>query len=57
MLSVRMVGELGGAGGDRALQDGLLQIVEHCRVLLGEEGHGHTALTSTTSTTNTMDVV
>lgn len=57
MLSVRMVGELGGAGGDRALQDGLLQIVEHCRVLLGEEGHGHTALTSTTSTTDTMDVV
>lgn len=57
VLSVWVVGQLWRAGGDRALQDGLLQIVEHGRVLFGEEGHGHTTLTSTTSTTDTMDVV
>lgn len=57
MLGVRMVGQFWGAGGDRALQDGLLQVVEHGRVLFGEEGHGHAALTRTTSTTDTMDVV
>lgn len=57
VLSVRVVGQFRGAGGDWALQDGLLQVVKHSRVLFGEEGHGHTALTRTTSTTDTMDVV
>lgn len=57
VLSVRVVGQFRGAGGDRALQDGLLQVVKHSRVLFGEEGHGHTALTRATSTTDTMDVV
>lgn len=57
MLSVRVVGQLRGAGGDGALEDGLLQVVEHRRVLFGEESHSHTALTSTTRTTDTMDVV
>lgn len=57
VLSVRVVGQLWRAGGDRALEDGLLQVVEHRRVLFGEEGHGHTTLTSTTRTTDTMDVV
>lgn len=57
VLSVRVVGQLRRAGGHRALQDGLLQVVEHRRVLLRQERHGHTALTSTTSTTDTMDVV
>lgn len=57
VLSVRVVGQLRRARGDRALQDGLLQVVEHRRVLLCQERHGHTALTSTTSTTDTMDVV
>lgn len=57
VLSVRVVGQFRGAGGDWALQDGLLQVVKHSRVLFGEEGHGHTTLTRTTSTTDTMDVV
>lgn len=57
VLSVRVVGQFWGAGGDRALQDGLLQVVKHSGVLFGEEGHGHAALTRTTSTTDTMDVV
>lgn len=57
VLGVGVVGQLWWAGWDRALQDGLLQVVEHGRILLGEEGHGHTTLTSTTRTTDTMDVV
>lgn len=57
VLSVRVVGQLRRAGGDRALEDGLLQVIEHHRVLFGEESHGHTTLTSTTRTTDTMDVV
>ncbi|KAG7221614.1 hypothetical protein INR49_017145 [Caranx melampygus] len=57
VLSVWVVGQLWRAGGDRALQDGLLQVVEHGRVFFGEEGHGHTTLSSTTSTTDTMDIV
>lgn len=57
VLGVWVVSELRRAGGHRALQDGLLQVVEHRRVLLGQERHGHTTLTSTTSTTDTMDVV
>lgn len=57
VLSIRVVGELWRAGGHRALQDGLLQVVKHGRVLFSEERHGHAALTSSTSTTNTMDVV
>lgn len=57
MLSVRVVGQLWRAGGDWALEDGLLQVVEHHRVLFGEESQGHAALTGTTSTTDTMDVV
>lgn len=57
VLGVGVVGQLWWAGGDRALQDGLLQVVEHGRILLGEEGHRHAALTSTTRTTDTMDVV
>lgn len=57
VLSVRVVGQLWRAGGHRALKDGLLQIVEHSRVLLSEERHGHTTLTGTTRTTDTMDVV
>lgn len=57
VLSVRVVGELRGAGGHRALQDGLLQVVEHGRVLFGQEGHGHAALSGTTRTTDTMDVI
>ncbi len=57
VLSVRMVGQLWRAGGHRALQDGLLQVVEHRRVLFSEESHGHATLTGTTRTTNTMDVV
>lgn len=57
VLSIWVVGQLWWAGGDRALQDGLLQVVEHRRVLLCQESHGHTTLTGTTRTTNTMDVV
>lgn len=57
VLSVRVVCQLRRAGGHRALQDGLLQVVEHGRVLLSEESHGHAALSSTTRTTDTMDVV
>lgn len=57
VLSVRVVGQLWRAGGHRALEDGLLQVVEHRRVLFSEESHGHTTLTSTTRTTDTMDVV
>lgn len=57
VLSIRVVGQFWGAGGDRALQDGLLQVIKHRRVLLSEEGHGHATLTRTTSTTDTMDVV
>lgn len=57
VLSVWVVGQLWRTGGDWALQDGLLQIIEHCRVLFSEEGHCHTALTRTTRTTDTMDVV
>ncbi len=57
VLGVRVVGQLWRAGGDRALQDGLLQVVEHRRVLFGEESHGHATLASTTRTTDTMDVV
>ena len=57
MLGVWVVGQLWRAGGDRALEDGLLQVVEHCRVLFGEESHGYTTLTRATRTTDTMDVV
>lgn len=57
VLSIRVVGQFWGAGGDRALQDGLLQVIKHRRVLFSEEGHGHATLTRTTSTTDTMDVV
>lgn len=52
-----MVGQLRRAVGDGTLQDGLLQVIEDSRVLFGEESHGHAALTSTTGTTNTMDVI
>lgn len=57
VLSVWVVGQLWRAGGDRALEDGLFQVVKHCTVLFSEESHGHTTLTSATRTTNTMDVV
>lgn len=57
VLSFRVVGQLWRAGGDRAFQDGLLQVVENCRVLFGKESQGHTTLTGTTRTTYTMDVI
>lgn len=57
MLSIWMVSQLWRAGGDGTLEDGLLQVVKHRRVLFSEESHGYTTLTSTTRTTNTMDVV
>lgn len=57
VLSIWVVCQLRGAGGDGALEDGLLQVVKHRRVLFSEESHGHTTLTSTARTTDTMDVV
>ena len=57
VLGVRVVGQLRRACGRGALQHGLLQVVEHRRVLLGQEGQGHTALAGTTRSANTMDVI
>lgn len=57
VLSVWVVGQFWRAGGDWTLKYGLLQVVEHCTIFFGEEGHGHTALTRTTRTTDTMDVI
>jgi len=57
VLRVRVVGQLRRTGGDGALEEGLLQVVEHLRVLFGEERQGHAALTRATRTTDTMDVI
>src|ERR1051325_4796384 len=42
--------------GDGRLGDDLLQVVQDIRVLVAQEGNGHTTLASTTSTTDTMGV-
>ena len=57
VLGIWVVGKLLRAGGDGALEDSLLQVVKHGRVLFSEESHGYTTLTSTTRTTDTMNVV
>lgn len=57
VLGVGVVGQLGGAGGDGALQDGLLQVVEDGGVLLGEEGDGHAALPCAARPPDAVDVI
>lgn len=57
VLGIWVVGQLWGAGGHWALQDGLLQLIEHSRVLFGEEGDGHTTLASSSRATNAVDVI
>lgn len=57
MLGIRVVGELRWACRHRTLQYGLLQVIEHRRVFFGQEGHGYPALSSTTRSANTMDIV
>lgn len=57
VLSVGMVCQLRWAGGHGAFKDGLFEVVEHGRILFGQEGHGYTTLTSTTRSANTMDIV
>lgn len=57
VLGVGMVCQLGRAGGHGAFQDGLFEVIEHGRVLFGQEGHGYTTLTSTTRSANTMDII
>lgn len=57
VLGIRVVGQLWGAGGHRALQDGLLQLIEHGRVLLGEEGDGHTTLACSSCAANAVDII
>lgn len=57
MLSIRMVGKLRGACRHRTFQYGLLQVIEHRRILFGQEGHGYPTLSSTTRSANTMDIV
>lgn len=57
VLGIRVVGQLWGAGGHRALQNGLLQLIEHSRVLFGEEGDGHTTLACSSRAANAVDVI
>lgn len=57
VLRLGVVGQLRRAGGHRALHEGLLQVVEHRRVLFGEERQRHAALPGTTRTTDAMDVI
>ena len=57
VLGVRMVGWLWQAGRHWALQNGLLQLIEHSRVLFGEEGDGHTTLTCSSCAANMVDVI
>lgn len=57
VLGVGVVGQLGWAGGHRAFQDGLLQVVEDGRVLLGEEGDGYAALPRSACPPDAVDVI
>ena len=55
--SIRVIGQFGWAGGDRAIQKESLEIVEQGRVFLGEKRDGNSGLAGTTCSSNPVCVV
>jgi len=57
LLGSFVLGEFGRTFRDRRFHDLLFQVVQDLSVVVCQERDGHSRLSSTTSTTNTMDIL
>lgn len=57
VLGIRVVGQLWRTWGYWTLKDGLLEVIEDCRILLGYKGDSYTTLASSSCSTNAVNVI